>query len=413
MDLIVGAGISGLGYANFCGHDDFLIIDRDSEVGGYCKTVKQDGFVWDYSGHFFHFSDPSIRRYFLSRMEGTEIYEVIKRTKIRFKGKDIDFPFQKNIHQLEKEDFADCVYHLFFREQSNYSTFKEMLFANYGKGISERFLIPYNEKLYACDLDLLDNEAMGRFFPHADIEEIIRNFKQSNNTSYNASFLYPKNGAFEFVNALRSGIDNEKISLNEVLLHVNTVNREATTNKRVIRFDRIISSIPFPKLLDIIGIEYSREIYTWNKVLVFNLGFDSRCNLDEHWIYFPEKDFCFYRVGFYNNILGGDRMSLYVELGFKRDAEVDVDYWLKHVMEDLAKANIIASHRLVSKHSIILDPAYVHINKACQDDVTTKKDMLKNYGIISTGRYGSWTYCSMEDNIIEVKEHIAAMKSSS
>ena len=59
MDLIIGAGISGLSYANFCGHNDYLIIDKDSEIGGYCKTIKQDGFTWDYSGHFFHFQNES------------------------------------------------------------------------------------------------------------------------------------------------------------------------------------------------------------------------------------------------------------------------------------------------------------------------------------------------------------------
>jgi hypothetical protein len=75
-------------------------------------------------------------------------------------------------------------------------------------------------------------------------------------------------------------------------------------------------------------------------------------------------------------------------------------------MEDLKKARIATTQKLVSKHSIILDPAYVHINKACQRDVLQKKDMLKGHGIFSTGRYGSWTYCSMEDNIIEVKKYI-------
>ena len=53
--LIVGAGISGLSFANFTERDDYLIVEANAEIGGYCRTVKQDGFVWDYSGHFFHF----------------------------------------------------------------------------------------------------------------------------------------------------------------------------------------------------------------------------------------------------------------------------------------------------------------------------------------------------------------------
>ena len=60
-----------------------------------------------------------------------------------------------------------------------------MLYSKFGRSIAEMFLIPYNEKLYACDLNKLDTEAMGRFFPHADKYEIIRNFKKPDNFSYN------------------------------------------------------------------------------------------------------------------------------------------------------------------------------------------------------------------------------------
>ena len=53
MDIVIGAGVSGLSYSNFT-KNDYLILEGDSEIGGYCKSIKQDGFVWDYSGHFFH-----------------------------------------------------------------------------------------------------------------------------------------------------------------------------------------------------------------------------------------------------------------------------------------------------------------------------------------------------------------------
>lgn len=55
MDLIIGAGITGLSYAMFKGDNDYIIIEKESEIGGYCRTTKRNGFVWDFSGHFFHF----------------------------------------------------------------------------------------------------------------------------------------------------------------------------------------------------------------------------------------------------------------------------------------------------------------------------------------------------------------------
>ena len=37
--LIIGAGITGLSLASFLDTDDYLIVEKDSEVGGYCKTT--------------------------------------------------------------------------------------------------------------------------------------------------------------------------------------------------------------------------------------------------------------------------------------------------------------------------------------------------------------------------------------
>ena len=68
MDLIIGAGISGLSYANFKDNNDYLILEKDSQIGGYCKTIKKDGFTWDYSGHSSHFRDNDIRSYLLAKM---------------------------------------------------------------------------------------------------------------------------------------------------------------------------------------------------------------------------------------------------------------------------------------------------------------------------------------------------------
>ena len=76
--LVVGAGATGLAFADWLNTDDYLVCEAQAEVGGYCKTVKQDGFVWDYSGHFFHFKHPEIERYLVERMQGQQVLRVQK-----------------------------------------------------------------------------------------------------------------------------------------------------------------------------------------------------------------------------------------------------------------------------------------------------------------------------------------------
>jgi hypothetical protein len=43
---------------------------------------------------------------------------------------------------------------------------------------------------------------MGRFFPHADIADIIRNMRTPDNASYNSTFTYPRGGAIRIRPAL-------------------------------------------------------------------------------------------------------------------------------------------------------------------------------------------------------------------
>ena len=138
---------------------------------------------------------------------------------------------------------------------------------------------------------------------------------------------------------------------------------------------------------------------------MFNIGFDRKGkNASDHWIYFPSEECCFYRVGFYDNILGTDRMSLYVELGFAKEAEIKPEEWLPRVLKDLKQVGILSdSQKMIDYESIIMDPAYVHITEASQCDVTEKKKQLAEMGIYSIGRYGGWTYCSIEDNIKDAR----------
>ena len=405
--LIVGAGVSGLSFANFCGSPDYQIIEADSEVGGYCKTVHRDGFVWDYSGHFFHFKNREMEEYLLARMPADEVRVVEKRTYIRYRDRMMDFPFQKNIHQLPQDEFIECLYDLFFKDagaDAEPTNFKEMLYRKFGRGISEKFLIPYNEKLYACDLGTLDKDAMGRFFPWANIEEIIRNFRQSSNSdSYNATFTYPRGGAIQYVNALLADVDAERLHLNEGLVSIDLQAKVARTTRREIRFEHLITSVPLHKLLPMTGLSYDASALSYNKVLVFNLGFDRKGDSRPHWVYFPEREYCFYRIGYYDNIFDTDRMSLYVELGYAAGEQVDVARARDNVLMDLTRAGVIDGHRLVAEHSIVLDPAYVHITSRSNAMAADLRSQLTAADVHSIGRYGAWTYCSIEDNMLEAR----------
>ena len=108
-------------------------------------------------------------------------------------------------------------------------------------------------------------------------------------------------------------------------------------------------------------------------------------------------------MGFYDNILGQERTSLYVEIGFGKDEEVgDKEVLLQRTLDDLVKAGIISdTMRLVSHNCVIMNPAYVHITKQSEEDKKQQMSRLATNNIYSIGRYGEWKYCSLEDNMFD------------
>lgn len=408
--LIIGGGISGLTFANYV--DDYLIIEKDDSVGGYCRTIKRKDFIWDYAGHFFHFKTEEFRNKFLNVIPKDDIVVQNKCTKILYKNELIDYPFQTNIHQLEKEEFIDCLYDLFNKEEkAKYNNFLDMLYGKFGKSIVEKFLKPYNEKLYAIDLTKLDVDAMGRFFPYADKEAIIKNMKENNNNSYNNSFLYPKNGAGSFIDVLKGNLDDDKIFLNTVVKEINEKEKYVILSNDIkIEYEYLINTIPLNKFLSLIKNNNNLlDELSYNKVLVFNLGFNKKSKLvNEHWLYIPDKDCNYYRIGFYDNILNQAKLSMYVEIGYSKEStiiEEEINKQLELTIENLKKQNIITDDIVLEDYvSIIMDPAYVHINAKTDRKIKEYFNKLENNNIYSIGRYGGWTYCSMEDCMLEAKK---------
>jgi protoporphyrinogen oxidase len=223
--LIIGAGITGLSLASFLDTDDYLIVEKDSEVGGYCKTTIRNGFVWDYSGHFFHFNNQEIKDYVLENIE-CDVVTVNKKSHIYYKDRYIDFPFQNNIDQLPTDEFVECLYDLKNTGNGEVNTFTDFVKNTLGESICDKFIIPYNQKLYACDLNNLDYDAMGRFFPKpTNFDDLLTQLKNKNKTeSYNDTFIYPTGGSVEFVKSLLKRVNQDNILLDTEIISIDLEN---------------------------------------------------------------------------------------------------------------------------------------------------------------------------------------------
>lgn len=414
-NLIIGGGLSGLATAFFL-EKDYLILEKDDKPGGYCRTIPNKKYVWDYAGHFYHFQTEKYKKLFLSLVEDSEIVRQKKNTKIYYNGSLIDYPFQTNIHELEKKEFIECLYDLYFRNKdADYADFLEMLYAKFGKAITEKFLRPYNEKLYATDLHKLDKNAMGRFFPYADFEQVMKSMGNEAKKTYNDDFMYLKKGTGFFIDKLYEELDKTKVLLNTPVKSINVGEKYVETREgERVYYDNLINTMPFNQFLQLTENNEDKNLskkLSYNKVLVFNLGFDKESPnyTDEHWVYFPDKSLNFYRIGFYNNILRQKQLSVYVEIGFPKDElNIDIETELSKTLDGMRKVGIIDdSIKLVDKSIILMDPAYVHIATDEKQKVDDRMKELEMLDVYMLGRYGRWTYNCMED-CVELADKLAA-----
>lgn len=398
--LIIGGGVTGLSLASYLSKRDYLILEKESELGGYCKTEIRGDYVWDYSGHFFHFKNEEIKNYVLENIE-CDLLRVEKITDIYYNGRIIDFPFQYNINQLDAIEYNECLQDLQNCKEVDNSTFKSYVRSSLGSGICNKFVIPYNEKLYACNLDELESDSMGRFFPKMiSYDELLESLESK---SYNDTFIYPTGGSYEYIKSILKRVDTSKIRLNTTISSIDFDKKIVTTDSgESIQFESLVSTIPFKNLLKLSN--QTSDKLSSNKVAVFNLGFNKGTPIKTHWRYFPGSE-VFYRVGFYNNILGQEKLSLYVEIGARADEILDESVLLMQVLADLEDVGIIEDgvHELVDYQFLIMNPAYVHITKDSKKMYTDWCSKHNQIGVYSIGRYGSWTYCSIEDNIIDAK----------
>ena len=427
--LVVGAGPSGLGTAAFfdvakkaAGSDARLVVvEAAVDPGGYCRTVKQDGFVFDYAGHFFHFRDPAMRDFLAARLPADALCTLQRIARvIDVAGEEVAYPYQAHIGGLPKAAFIACLTDLWRAEQQRSNStaptptsFKSWVRARCGDALCERFLFPYNEKLYAVDLDSLNADCMGRFFPEVRVADVMRALSDDKGSfGYNACFTYPREGAVSYIDALRKDLDDNDLFLNEAVVAIDTDAHVATTTKRRIHYRQLVSSAPLPKLLSLCGLPVEKGAFSWNRVVVFNLGFSEKARADAHWIYVARADVPFYRVGFYDVIVDGPRASLYVEIGLPQTGAVDVDGLLEQTLAGLRTLGIIDTQRLVSRHHVVMDPAYVHLTPQALTATTAALSTLSARNVHSIGRYGAWTYCSIEDNLLAARALVAGPLSS-
>ena len=107
--VILGGGLTGLSAAYHLGSIPGVVVERESEVGGLCRTHEEDGFAFDCTGHLLHLRDAGIRG-LVERLLPDTFARHERRALIYSKGVYTPYPFQANLHGLPGDVVRECLH---------------------------------------------------------------------------------------------------------------------------------------------------------------------------------------------------------------------------------------------------------------------------------------------------------------
>ncbi len=420
--VIIGAGLSGLSLAYHLekqGDRDYIILESSSEVGGLSKSIRKEGFIFDFAIHMLHLRNEEIIT-LIKELLGEKLILKDRNAGIFLNERVIPYPFQYNNYFLDKETKIECLKGIIdsakkFSENKIPKNFKEWMENSQGKGIADSFMTPYNKKCYAISPEELTIDCGGRFLPKPEFEEIIQGADRDISkikVGYNYQFYYPKGGISELSEAFAQKIQN--ICLGERAIKIDINRRLIITNRNVYYFDNLISTIPLKDFIRLIEdvpekIKIANEKLRYNKVSAVLLGINHPNICPYQWLYIPQEEILSYRLSFpmnYSEKMAPPNMSAicaeYSYIGERKLSDMEL---IDRTINDLIKMELIKKKEEVIFEKIVdLNPGYVLFDFDRNENLQIIQDYLKENNIYSIGRYGAWEYSSMEDAIIYGKD---------
>lgn len=414
---ILGAGLAGLSAAYHL-KKDCVLFERDSEVGGVCRSFHCGGYTFDATGHVLHFRTPGVADFVQELLHG-EWIESERSAWVYTREKCIPYPFQSHFTQLSDPVRKECLEGFmqtkaWASHRVSPATFEDWILSHFGAGIARHFLIPYNTKLWGVAPKELGIDGVQKYIPVPTLEEIVSGAPRS--LGYNARFYYPRRGGIQQValalqekltGPVRLEYEAEKIDLKEQRVHF--VNGES------FGYRQLLATIPLPelgRLLQPLPARIHRlfDQLQWVSVCSFHFGVRDVKECQKHWIYFAEPEFPFYRVVLSSNyapyLAPQGKGTLQIEVPLTgAERRLSLKDLRSSVISGLIKADLLDDENQIEVEQIhTVRYGYAVFTPGCQQVVKAITDFLEERSIKVVGRYASWEYMSLEDCILAGQE---------
>lgn len=318
--LILGAGPAGISFARTLldlGVTSFLVLEKEKTAGGLCRSEIVDGSPLDIGGgHFLDVKRPAVND-LLFRFLPKEEWNLYERdSRIETEGVLIGHPFEANIWQLPLEKQVDylesiakagCNSNLPMPEK-----FVDWITWKLGERIAEAYMLPYNRKMFADDLDELGTYWLDKL-PDVSFKETLLScltHKPYGTQPGHAQFYYPKNyGYGEVWERMADSMKGHMVYNSAVCSMDCETKTVQCKNGETYQADYIITTIPWTSFEQIYKLppNLTEEIAKLKSSAVEIRYVPKNMDTQAQWIYYPDDQLAYHRILVRHNFCEGSR----------------------------------------------------------------------------------------------------------
>jgi protoporphyrinogen oxidase len=382
--IIIGAGPAGLAFAatlKMLGERSFVVLEKDNEAGGLCRSVICNGAPLDFGGgHILDARKKNVLVFLFSYMPENEWNFYERNTKIAVSQHTVNYPFEANIWQFPMEeqiDYLESIAKAALFPKEKPTRFADWIYWKFGDKIAESYMLPYNRKIWSIDINELGTYWLNKL-PDVSFRDTLRSCL--GHAFYGAlpahtQFYYPKKTGYGEV-FLRIAD-----SLNKYIHYGYCVNeldiKHTSVNGGDFTANYIINTAPWQEF----AATFPKKIKKLTETLLYSSVdvdyYDEPSNTDAHWTYYADETLPYHRKIHRDNIIAGSK-GFWTETNSKR----------RKIMEGGGGAHF--------------ENKYAYPLNTIAKPETIKKLLItmERHHIFGLGRWGEWEHYN-SDVVIE------------
>jgi protoporphyrinogen oxidase len=432
--VIIGAGPAGISAANTLVEEKIpcLLLEKDKQVGGLCKTVEYKGFRCDIGGHRFFTKNREIQGVWEKTL-GDEFLVRQRLSRIYYRGKFFYYPLRvgnalAGLGPVESLKIVSSYLKSQILPTKPEISFEDWVSNHFGRVLFNIFFKTYTEKVWGISCTVLSADWAAQRIRNLSLGRALINalgMKKSRKVaSLIDNFQYPRLGPGQMYETLAQHIhgDGGEVRKGFEVVEVRHDHRRVTAlltrnsgGGKMIDCSHCFSSMPITDLVQRMSPLPPEEVLKaaralrYRSIITVNLLFKVNTPLPDNWIYLHSPEVKAGRLQLYNNwspaMVPGEQHS---SVGFEYFCFEEDEMWnlsdsglIEKARQDLAHIGFYDQENLIDGFVVRYAKAYPMYEEGYEKHLGVIRSWLSQFpNLFCIGRYGQFRYNNMDHSMM-------------